>query len=481
MTPPHAPRDVALPKKTRMGIQYVVHQPDLRCMKWWEQLHDPVLNQLIKDALINNNQIKNARANVLQARAKLQQARYAWLPTLNAAAYAFTGGGWDTQFTPEINLARFNLPNTITGGAIRFRGYYAGFVPKYSLNILQNQYNERYAKSSLCMQKAIYMSTRLSVISQISGSYFMLLGQQEQLQEQLHLIQDLRAQRQLEWSRYRKGGSDISAVTNLDQQIATNEASLPTMQNSIAQVENAIRVLLNRNPGPIFTKKDISSFNIQGMIPASIPSAVLRNRPDIISSEESLNMAKANVGLTYANFFPTIPLTGFWGKSSFELIHLLKLNTGLWLATAAASMPLLNAPYYAQIKAAKAGYKAAYYSYIQTLKSAFADVDNNLTNQSTSNQHYEYLKKALQSSQTAYALALSRYKAGAKDYRDVLSAAVNVDNAQIALTVAKMQQMDSLVNLYQALAGGYLECKSCKIVCIPKKPRFKSLSKIKGN
>ena len=222
----------------------------------------------------------------------------------------------------------------------------------------------------------------------------------------------------------------------------------------MSQVENAIQILLNRDPGPLMTQGSMNALYAHGLIPAHISSAVLKHRPDIIMALENLKMSEANVGIAYANFFPTISLTGLLGGASVELSHLLALSTGLWVAEAAASVPILSGSSYAQIKAAKAGYSATYYSYVQALKSAFADVDNSLTNQQRMNDIYDCKLKALQAAQQIYSLALARYKAGSKDYRDVVNAKLTVDQARLDLNTAKMQQLDSIVEVYQALAGG---------------------------
>ncbi len=453
-TPPsHFQADITAPQTTRTGIKIVDNSNDLSQVLWWEKMHDPQLNHLIHDALMHNNQILNAQANILQAQAQLQQARFAWIPTLNATGNGFVGGGWDSQFFPQGALARSGALSQL--GAIHFRGYASGFVPHYSLNILANMNRDKLAKATLNMQKAAYQSVRLSVISQISGAYFMLLGQKEQLKEQSQLIRDLKEVRRLEQVRFKRGASDLSTITNLDSQIATNQASLDSIQNSLSQVENSIQVLLNHNPGPVVTHRTINTLPVRGLIPAHIPSSVLKSRPDIIMAQENLKIAESNIGMAYSNFFPTLSLTGLFGRASVELSHLLSLSTGLWITQAAASLPLLNGASYEQIKAAKAGYSAACFSYIQTMKSVFADVDNSLMNQQKMYAIYVNQLKALQASQTLYRLVLARYKAGAKDYRDVANAQLNVDYAKLDLNSAKMQQLDSIVEVYQALAGGY--------------------------
>lgn len=451
--PPQPPSNLAAPKTTRIGIKIVNNQPDLSHILWWEKMHDPVLNQLIKQALANNNQIQTAKANILQAQAKLNEARYAWLPTLSARGNGFVGGGWATEFTPKGPLAKSAALSTL--GNIQFRGYFGGFVPSYSLNILENIQKDNFAKASLEMQNAAYQSARLSVISQISGAYFMLLGQQKQLKEQSQLINDLRQVRQLEWIRYNEGASDLSTVINIDQQLANNKANITSMQNSIAQVENSIQILLNRNPGPLMKHGNISALSIHGLIPTNIPSVVLKNHPDIMIAAQNLKMSESNLGIAYSNFFPTISLTGLLGSSSVELAHLLSLSTGLWIAEAAASVPILNGVTYEQIKEAKAGYYATYYNYVQTLKTSFANVDNSLTNQQKMNMAYHDKSIALQAAEQTYALSLARYKAGAKDYREVANAKLTVDSAKLDQTLAKMQQLDAIVQVYQSLAGGY--------------------------
>ena len=328
-------------------------------------------------------------------------------------------------------------------------------MPSYSLNILETINNTKLALASLTIQKASYSSTRLTIISQVSGTYFMLLGQKDQLREQQALINDVASLRKLEYVRFKKGASDIATVTRLEQQLVTNKANVASLENSIAQLENTLQVLRNHNPGAVIVYKRISDLTIDGLIPARIPSAVLKNRPDVIIAKEQLNQAEAHLGLAYSNFFPTVSLTGLLGRASVELSHLLTLNTGIWVVQAAASLPILNASAYAQIHASKAGYSAIYFNYVQTMRSVFADVDNKLTNYKKMNEFYRNQWQAFRASNKLYKLALVQYKSGANDYRTLLSAKIDLSNAKMNLNLAKMQQLDSIVQVYQALAGGY--------------------------
>lgn len=448
---PHA--DLTAPKKMRTGIPVIASSSDYRQVKWWKRMHDPVLNHLIDEALCHNNQLQMARENILQAQANLKAAHFAWLPTLNMKGNGFAGNGFDAQVQPRGVLANTGLFGRIN--SIHINGYYAGFVPQYSLNILANINQDRMAKASLDEQQAVYLSMRLSIISQVAGSYFMLLGQREQLRIQSEMLDHLTAMHGLEQTRFQAGMSDATPVTDERRQIDNLRASMRATENSIAQIENALNVLIDRNPGPILTQAKIGQISLKGMIPAGIPSKVLKQRPDILIAQSQLKAAASNVGLAYAQFFPEISLTAILGLASLELVDLLKLNTGVLLAQGFASMPVLNGATYEQIEAAKAGHDASFYHYVDVMRQAFADVDDSLTNQQKMNLAYHDQREALLKAKKLYALMNTRYQAGAKDYRDVLNAQWDVEVAKQNENTAKMQQLDALVQVYQALAAGF--------------------------
>lgn len=444
---------VSFPKSTRSGIKYVPNKTDLSCIAWWKKLNDPILNQLISRSLQSNNQIKGSYATIEQAQAQLKSAQYAWIPTLDATANGFTGGTWNTHITPQGPLANNPFFNNLS--QLRFKGYYAGFVPGYTFNILKNISNVRAAKASLAIQKAQNQATKLGIISQISGTYFMLLSQREQLATAKILNHDLNELRHLEQVRFRKGASDLEQLMNIDQQIAQENTKIPQIESVIAQSENTIHLLLNENPNPVPTTRSLLTLNINHLIPKYLPSSVLKNRPDIISAANSVKVASAQLGIAYSAFFPTISLTGLVGDASVDLTHLLKLSTNIWIAQAMGSTALFNLSSYQNIKSAQAEFKATYYDYLNTLHTAFKDVDDALTLQQNSKFSLIHTQKGYRAAKKAYAIALAQYKAGAKDYRHVINAKINLDRSQLTLIQEKAQFLDSMVQVYQAVAGGY--------------------------
>ncbi|CAM2877842.1 TolC family protein [Legionella anisa] len=444
---------VNYPTSTRSGVKYIDNKADLSRVAWWKKLNDPELNELISQALACNDSIRSSYATIEQAQAQLKAAQYAWIPTLDATANGFTGRTWNTHITPRGQLANNSFFSNLSN--LKFRGYYAGFVPGYTFNILNNINNIKAARASLAMEQAQTQSVKLGIISQMSGTYFMLLSQREQLAVEKALSSDLRKLRRLEQIRFRKGANDIEITTNLDQQIAQEEAKIPQIERVIAQSENTIHLLLNQNPGPIATHRTLLSINLNHLIPKSLPSSVLKNRPDLMIALNNLKMAQAQIGVAYSAFFPTIDLTGLVGGASVDLTNILKLSTNIWVARAAASTKIFNASTYQNIKSAKAGFKSIYYDYLETLHSVFADVDDSLTNEQKNNLSYLQTQKAYLAAQKAYDIALAQYKAGAKDYRNVINAKINRDQSKLSLIQEKAQLLDSIVQVYNAVAGGY--------------------------
>lgn len=438
--------------RTTSPQEKIIYPAEDNLSAWWAVLHDPELNSLLEKALNNNNQILSAQANILKTQAELKAAYNAWLPTVNASANSFWLKGWDTHSTPQGAFVQNQALGSINN--FKINANYAGFVPNYSVNLLENINNTRLARSSLTMQKAQYMSVRLSVISQTVGAYFSLLGQKEQLKAQWKLIEHLKQLRHLEHVRYKDGASDYSTLANIDQEIATNKAAIASIESSIAHGHNALQLLTNQPLVPIANHKSFYSSSSQQLIPAHLPATILSKRPDIIIAKEQFISSDAHLGLAYAQFFPQISLTGLLGGSSVELIHLLKLTTGLGVAQIAAVMPIINGTLYQQIQASKAGVKAAYFNYLHTLRRALADVDDSLTKSKKSSEAYHNYLVAYKASARAYRIVFARYSSGMQDRRVVLNAQLSLDQAKINRILAKIEELNSTVEAYQALAGG---------------------------
>lgn len=457
LLPDTPPPDPDLPRTLRGGTSLVAAGRDSGELAWWKRFDDPVLDGLIDRALAANNQIRTAIANVQQAEAQLRAARLAWLPTLTATGGGVAAGGFGTTMTPRgaaVPGAVTALADPLSDLGTLTAGY-GGFVPSYSLNIFANLNQTRLAEAALEVRRAAHSAVRLSVIGQVASGYFNLLAARRQLALQSQLIEHLESLRGLETTRFRSGSNTALPQEQLATRLGDTRASLPSIRDSIARTENALRLLAGQNPGPVDTQAQPLDFETNGHVPPNLPSAVLLHRPDIQMAAHRLKQAEAQVGLANSAFFPEISLTGLAGGASAALSNLLSANTGLWAATAAASLPLLNARKLAEVDAAASGYRSAWYDYLQTVKAALAEVDDRLTSLQQSDARLAYQQAALATAHRADRIVQARHQAGAVDRRAPLQAQLDVDNAEIALNAAKLQQLSDLVALYQSLAGGY--------------------------
>lgn len=432
-----------------------VESNNLAEQAWWHKFNDPQLNQLIESALANNNNLQMAMGNVLQAQAALRMANMAWAPTVSAGSAGFTGQSFNPGFqstsptTSQINQSSMSNPQN-------FSGYGAGFIPSYTLNVFEEIKQGQIAKANLKMQQQAKNAVRLGVISQVAGSYFSLLGLRQQLALQQQLLTDAKEMRKYNQIQYQNGSVSSLNLEGMDQYIAGQQAKIPNIQDAITQTENALRILINDNPGKINTTKQFGDIKTNDIIPVNLPSAILKTRPDVMAAEYQLQVANANIGAVTAMFFPTISLTGMLGQGSMQLTNLFNAGGDFWMGQLAAGMPVFNMGLYAQEDKAKAAYYSAYYNYVQTVRNAFAQVDNGLSNNDSLNKIDDQQRIALNKAQNMYQLALVQYQQGSSSYSDTVGFKLNIDYANETLNQIKMQQLNSIVNLYQVLGGGYL-------------------------
>ena len=434
--------DVSSPEKWSSQNSLMKSESDVNMADtaWWNAFNDKQLSELITTALKNNTTIEQAVGNITQAAGALQQVQMAWVPIIGAQVGNNSSSSGSTSSTSYTSLSS--------------NGYAAGLVPTYSLNIFQQIRNQELANANLESAKLAKDATRLTIITQVAGSYFSLRAFDYQLKQQEQLVEDLTKLYNVAKSQYDDGYISLLNLQMYTQQLDQAKTQVPITQNNITQTENALRLLLNQNPGTIKRGVDMSDLKLIGIIPVNMPSTVLKQRPDVLQAEAQLKAANANIGVATSNFFPTIALTGAGGVGSASLSGLFN-GSGFWTSQIIATMPILNLSIYGQIKSAKGAYYTAYYNYIQTVKNAFAQVENGLTAQQKLSDSYNFQEQVYNSSKLSYDITNSRYNSGADSLSTLLNSKVSLDNNAISLNQVKLQQLQSIVNLYQVLAGGY--------------------------
>ncbi len=420
--------------------------------KWWEQFHDPMLNELIKEALNNNNTIQMAIGNIIQAQAILKKVYMTWVPIINMGI-----GGIDGQANNHVSSINNPAlsPFFANQNTINFSSGYANLTPNYSLNIFEIIKNQDLAKLNIQMQKATKNAIRLNVISQVASSYFTLLGLHKKLSLQKQMIADIKKVLDFNKIKFKTGAISHVNVDISQQLLYQLTAQLPAIENNIVETQNALLVLINKNPATIITKNNFDNISINNIIPINLPSTVLNMRPDIIAAEYQVQASNAKIGVATSAFFPKISLTSALGAASYQLSTLINGSTDFWALQIAAAMPLLNLGLYADIDKARGDYYSAYYNYIQTVKNAFSEVDNGLSKYQTTHNIFLNQQLALNASNNIYNLSLIQYKTGENSLSDTINYKINIDYSLLNINQTKIQQLNNIVNLYQVLGGGY--------------------------
>jgi multidrug efflux system outer membrane protein len=415
-------------------------------LPWWEVFQDPVLHELVNEALVNNHDLRIAAARVEEARARAGVAKsYVW-PELNlTAGYGLNEASLTTE------------PPQATSGDRRYENLNASFVLSWEIDLfgrLRRQ-NESAMAVFLATEEA-RLGVVLTLVGDVARAYFALRA----LDLQLEI-----ARRTLELNDgtvtfYRdrlEGG--ISNKLEVNQAIATRArtaAAIPELERQIAVQENFLSFLVGRNPGPIVRGTALTDQYLPPAVPAGLPSALLDRRPDVRQAEQLLVSANADVGAARALFYPTISLTGLFGGASSDLTNLTDRSSQVWSIGAGLFQPLFQAGRIRRNhEAAQAAFDQALSQYAKTAQNAYREVADSLV----AIDKYALVRfeqeTAVVALQEASELSRSRYDLGLSTYLEVLIADEQLFAAEVALAETRFAQLDAVVQLYRALGGGW--------------------------
>ena len=315
---------------------------NLPYLAWWQQLDDPQLNHLIESGLTQNNDIQIAYANLEQARGQLRQVQLSWIPFINLYA----------GFTQ--NPAFGNI------------GTFYGMWPQYTLNLMQLPTLQKQAEYNLALNQAKVSALRLTLIGQISSSYLTYLAQQQQLVLLNNLQKDLVLLTQIQRQALAGGISSAQSVDLLMTQEQQIVAQQQIVKNNLVASQNALRYLLNANPGKINAGSNFAQLNESMIKPGNLPATVLANRPDLLIAEMQVKIADEGINVAISNLFPAIQLDRFMAMQSTNGT-LANPTTPLAMNEAYLNWQITPSVF-GQIEANNGSYKAASYNYIKTVR-----------------------------------------------------------------------------------------------------------------
>ena len=414
--------------------------------EWWHQFEDPVLDALIDEALVNNKSVKIAAAKVEQASGLLVQTRSPIFPQIN-----YSGSGEKQRLT-ELGATPMSaaIPNPQTAyqvlaGAsweIDLWGRIRRLTESAQANLLATEYAKR--------------GVVLSLVGSVASSYLQLRGLDEQLRISKRTLAAYGETVRIFELQHQYGVVSKMNVEQARSQYETAASSIPGIESQIAQTQNAICILLGRNPGPIERGNSITEIKMPA-VPEGVPSQVLERRPDILQAEQQLIAANAQIGAARALYFPTITLTGYYGGASSDLSNLFNGPARVWNYGGSVTGPIFaGGAIWGQVFQAEAGQKAALFNYQAVIQNAFSDVENSLIANQMLIEQSRAQERLVRASAEYARLSRLQFKGGYVPYSTVLQADQQLFPSELNLAQTRAAVFSSLVAIYQAMGGGWV-------------------------
>jgi multidrug efflux system outer membrane protein len=252
------------------------------------------------------------------------------------------------------------------------------------------------------------------------------------------------------------GINSLLDVRQSEQLVYTAATQVPDLERQIAQEENAISILLGKNPGDVPRGLKLTEQPHAPEVPTGLPSSLLERRPDILQAEQNLVAANAQIGVAKAAYFPQIALTGSAGYQSPALTNLFTGPAGIWNLAGSFSQPIFQGGRLkSNVRLAEAQREQLLLTYQQAIQGAFRDVSNALVAYSKNREFRIQQEHLVEAAGDAAHLSEVRFKVGTTDYLEVLTNNTNYFSAELTLAQAEGNELTALVQLYQALGGGW--------------------------
>jgi len=409
--------------------------------KWWTVFQDPQLQELVREALSQNYDLRIAAARVLQAQAVLGITRADQFPTITGGASTSNERLPATRITPAFETSPSQV-NLSLFWELDFWGKFRRATEAARANLLATEWGRNAVVSSL--------------VSNVASAYFQLLELDSQMEISRNTLRSRRESLRLVEVRAKGGATSLLDVRQSEQLVYTAAATIPDLERRIEQQENLISILLGKNPAPVTRGKSLVENAILPTVPAGLPSSLLGRRPDIQSSEQQLIAANARIGVAKAAYFPQITLTAVGGYQSSALTNLFTGPAGLWSFGGQLVQPIFTGGRIrSNVRLTEAQQQEAVLVYQQSIQQAFREVSDSLVAY-RKNQEFRTQQELLtNSAQDATRLSDMRYRGGVTSYLEVLDSDTRYFDAQLTLAQARLNERLALVQLYNALGGGW--------------------------
>ncbi|HEY7303165.1 MAG TPA: efflux transporter outer membrane subunit [Bryobacteraceae bacterium] len=418
-------------------------------LKWWEVFKDEELQQLVKAALAQNYDLRDAVARVEAARANLGITRSNQFPQLDASG--------NVQFTRFSRDGSLPLPTSFVKSQNRTWG-------EASLNLLSFEVDlwgrlrrsTEAARANLLSAEENRKAVVVTLVSDVATAYFTLRELDYELEISRRTLDTRRESLELVQTRQGGGVATLLDRRQAEQLVDTAAQTIPTLQEQIEQTENQINLLMGKNPATVIRQGSFNERVVPPEVPAGLPSALLERRSDIQAAEQNLIAANAQIGVAKAEYFPQLSLTAAVGGQSTQLATLFSGPNRAWSFVPQLTQPIFTAGRIrSNVRLAEAQRDGALNQYEKAIQTAFTEVSNALIAHQRvreSRVQQEALVAALQDRKR---LAYVRYRGGVDTQLNALDADRDLFNAELNLRQIKLSELLSVVQLYKTLGGGW--------------------------
>jgi NodT family efflux transporter outer membrane factor (OMF) lipoprotein len=421
---------------------------------WWELFGDSELNSLEEQVNVSNQNVAAAAAAFIVARAMVKEARSQLFPTVTVgpgitwerpsatlhSGVVGTGGTGGTGSTPTGTLTDYTLPFDAS--------YQVDLWGKIRNQVKVNIYAAQASAADL-------QNVRLTAQAEVAVDYFNLRSQDAQKQLLDQTVKAYQDSLDLTKALFETGIDNEEAVAQAETQLDTAKAQDTNLGILRAQYEHAIAVLIGKPP---------ASFSIPvkpldtdpPAIPVGVPSALLERRPDVATGERNMAQANAQIGVARAAYFPSLTLSASLGLESSSIAKWFTWPSRFFSAGPQVSETLYDGGLRrATVQQYRANYDETIANYRQDVLTAFQQVEDDLASLRILEQEYQEQDIAVKSAQNTLRIATDRYKLGLDPYLNVITAETALLGNQQTEVTLRMQQMQSSVQLIEALGGGW--------------------------
>ena len=409
--------------------------------KWWTVFQDPQLQILIRGAFAQNYDLRIAAVRVLEAQAALGITRADQFPTITAGASSSNERFPATRITPAFETSPSQV-NLSLFWELDFWGKFRRATEAARANLLATEWGQKAVKWSL--------------VSNVASAYFQLLELDAEMEISRKTLSSRQDSLRLVQVRAKGGVTALLDVRQSEQLVYTAAAAIPDLERRIEQQENLISILLGKNPGAVTRGKPLVENPILPTVPVGLPSSLIERRPDIQSAEQQLVAANARIGVAKAAYFPQITLTATGGYQSPALTNLFTGPAGFWTFGGQLVQPIFTGGRIrSTVKLTEAQKQETVLVYQQSIQQAFREVSDSLVAY-RKNQEFRAQQELLtDSAKDATRLSDMRYRGGVTSYLEVLDSDTRYFDAQLGLAQAQLNERLALIQLYNALGGGW--------------------------